>query len=203
MIKIDENFCGASCTGNFCSKRAENGETVISDLTLKKTGYWKVDFNIVSSDSKYLQAIVLDIPKGFKGTIYACGKKLKKPKGAFAHIAIWEYCNPKEFSLYIELNEGVFGVSNGISSYNILSGKLITEPLGFCSRRVGGCALIPEKTGDSCFRLYCNDMDFDDDFNDFVFDADFTEIETKEEWQKLAKTTTDYEIKIFSTESTN
>ena len=46
-------------------------------------------------------------------------------------------------------------------------------------------------------------MDFDDDFNDFVFDADFTEIETQEKWQKLAKTTTDYEIKIFSTESTN
>ena len=80
---------------------------------------------------------------------------------------------------------------------NILSGKTAEEPLGFCSRMVGGMAMIPVKKGEACFRMNCNDMEFDDDFSDLVFDVRFTETETKEEWEKLAKTPSAYEIKMY------
>ena len=197
MIEIAENFHGDACGGAFCRGRAEKGEAVVTNFWNVKKGYWKVDFKIISADSKYLQAVLLLLGRGFKGSVYTCGKRVKKPKGAFACIAIWEYCNPREFSFYVENKEGDFGISNGLSSYNNLSGKTAEEPLGFCSRIVGGMAMIPVKKGEACFRMNCNDMEFDDDFSDLVFDVRFTETETKEEWEKLAKTPSAYEIKMY------
>ena len=197
MIEIAENFYGDACTGNFCRGRAEKGELVVTRIWNVKTGYWKVDFKIISADSKHLQAVLLLLDRGFRGSLYTCGKRVNKPKGAFPYIAIWGYCNPCEFSFYIENKEGDFGIANGLSSYNILSGKTPQEPPGFCSQAVGGMAIIPEKKGEACFLLNCNDIDFDDDFNDFVFEAKFTEIETKEEWARLAKAPSEYKIKLY------
>jgi len=197
MIEIAENFYGDAYAGNFCKARAENGEPVISRLWNMKAGYWKVDFKILSKDSKCLQSIGLVPGRGFKGSFYMCGKRVKKPVGAFAMFSIWEYCNPNEFSVYIESKEGGFGITNGLSSYNILTEKTIEEPLGFYSVSVGGMAMIPEKIGEAHFRMNCNDMDFDDDFNDFIFDVKFTEIKIKEEWTRLVRKPTEYEIKIY------
>lgn len=156
------------------------GRLINKYLKFTETGYFKFDFEIVSKDSRYLQGIILGLSKPYEAEFYINGRKTPKLKGRFPKIELWENDAPNQFSVYVHLVEGTIYVHNGCA-------VPITPDLTYCRAQVGGCAIYIEKYDDNHYRLHCNDIDIDDDFDDLVFDFAFTQFTNAQEWLNLAK----------------
>lgn len=107
---------------------------------------------------------------GFKGKIFWNGKRLKKERRRFPQIIFEETWAPKEFELEIILEEGDIGISNGCL-------RPTTETI---TCFVDGFAMIKEELGEDKFRFYCNDIDWDDDFDDLIFDLEIEKVAYEE-----------------------
>lgn len=155
------------------------GRIINRYLTFEAKGYYKFDFKIISKNSRNLQAIILLLSKEFTAEFYINGKKVKKPKGRFPKIQLWENDVPEEFSVYVHIEDGELDILNGCA--------LPLSTVSYCIMLSGGCAIFIEKKEDNHYRLNCNDVDLDDDFDDFVFEVKFTEISDEQKWIELAK----------------
>ena len=103
---------------------------------------------------------------GFKGKIFWNGKRLKKERRRFPQIIFEETWVPKEFELEVILEEGNIAISNGCL-------RPTTETI---TCFVDGFAMIKEELGEDKFRFYCNDIDWDDDFDDLIFDLEIEKV---------------------------
>ena len=101
-----------------------------------------------------------------KGKIFWNGKRLKKERRRFPQIIFEETWVPKEFELEVILEEGNIAISNGCL-------RPTTETIA-CF--VDGFAMIKEELGEDKFRFYCNDIDWDDDFDDLIFDLEIEKV---------------------------
>ena len=137
------------------------GKQVSALYRYDKKGKYRLKFTFVSTNSQYEQSIILHLD-GFKGKIFWNGKRLKKERRRFPQIIFEETWAPKEFELEIILEEGDIGISNGYSKTDV----------GRIDCFMGGCAMIKEELGEDKFRFYCNDIDWDDDFDDLIFDLE-------------------------------
>ena len=102
-----------------------------------------------------------------KGRYSGMEKRLKKGRRRFPQIIFEETWAPKEFELEIILEEGDIGISNGYSKTDV----------GRIDCFMGGCAMIKEELGEDKFRFYCNDIDWDDDFDDLIFDLEIEKVQ--------------------------
>ena len=105
-----------------------------------------------------------------KGKIFWNGKRLKKERRRFPQIIFEETWVPKEFELEVILEEGNIAISNGCL-------RPTTETIA-CF--VDGFAMIKEELGEDKFRFYCNDIDWDDDFDDLIFDLEIEKVAYEE-----------------------
>jgi hypothetical protein len=156
------------------------GRLINKYLKFTDAGCYKFKFTINSTDSKFQQGIVIMFSRSYNAEIYINGKKISKPKGQFPKIELWENCIPNEFNLYIHLIEGTIYFLNGTA-------VPVTPELTYCRMMQGGCAIYIEKIGVNHFRLNCNDVEPDDDFNDLIYEIQWEEISDCNEWQKTAK----------------
>jgi len=101
-----------------------------------------------------------------KGKIFWNGKRLKKERRRFPQIIFEETWVPKEFELEVILEEGNIAISNGCL-------RPTTETIA-CF--VDGFAMIKEELGEDKFRFYCNDIDWEDDFDDLIFDLEIEKV---------------------------
>ena len=101
-----------------------------------------------------------------KGKIFWNGKRLKKERRRFPQIIFEETWVPKEFELEVILEEGNIAISNGCL-------RPTTETIA-CF--VDDFAMIKEKLGEDKFRFYCNDIDWEDDFDDLIFDLEIEKV---------------------------
>ncbi len=163
-----------------CDQGIYKGKLINKYLKFSKAGYYRFDFKIIDKNSKYLQAIVLMLTREFKADFYINGKKVPKPKGRFPTIELWENDVPNEFSAFVHLEEGNIYILNG-------NAVPVTSDLVYCRMMQGGCAIFIESLGENSFRLNCNDIDIDDDFDDFIFEVSYTEISDGQEWLAMAK----------------
>ncbi|MGJ0687591.1 hypothetical protein ACR74R_13075 [Mediterraneibacter gnavus] len=88
----------------------------------------------------------------------------------FPQIIFEETWAPKEFELEIILEEGDIGISNGC----------LRPRSDMITCFVEGCAMIKEELGEDKFRFYCNDIDWDDDFDDLIFDLEIEKVAYEE-----------------------
>ena len=137
------------------------GKQVSSFYRYDKKGKYRLKFTFVSTNSQHEQSIILHLD-GFKGKIFWNGKRLKKERRRFPQIIFEETWAPKEFELEIILEEGDIGISNGC----------LRPRSDMITCFVEGCAMIKEELGEDKFRFYCNDIDWDDDFDDLIFDLE-------------------------------
>ncbi len=142
------------------------GKLINKYLSFRKNGDYKLDFKIVSKNSKYLQAIVLLLNSDFKGMFHINNKKIAKPKGKFPKIILWENDIPEEFSIYVHSEEGSFNILNGCT--------IPMNNISYCNMMTGGCAIIIETLGENHYRLNCNDVERDDDFDDLIFEVSYS-----------------------------
>ena len=163
-----------------CDQGIYKGRLINKYLKFTEIGYFKFEFKIISKSSKYLQAGVIMMSKVFKADFYINGKKVAKPKGRFPKIELWENDVPSEFSVFVHLQEGAIYILNA----NAIS---ITKELTYCRMMKGGCSIYIEKFNDYHYRLHCNDIEIDDDFDDLVFDISFIKYTDEQEWLSLAK----------------
>lgn len=105
-----------------------------------------------------------------KGKIFWNGKRLKKERRRFPQIIFEETWVPKEFELEVILEEGNIAISNGCL-------RPTTETIA-CF--VDGFAMIKEELGEDKFRFYCNDIDWEDDFDDLIFDLEIEKVAYEE-----------------------
>lgn len=144
------------------SKIKYKNKDIYQDDTYDLLGIHKIKLRFISCNSKYIQAIVLDL-YNFKGQIYLEGQEIKNPKRAFPSINFWQDTAPSEIELTINLESGNLGICNG------------SDPIGdkkICHRMSFGCAMMIEELSPTKKRYYCNDHENDDDFDDLVFEIE-------------------------------
>ena len=156
------------------------GKHIYRVYTFGKAGYYRFDFSNITTNSRMLQAIILEMSRHFKATFYIGGRRVKKPQGAYPRIQLWENDMPEKFSIYLSLDEGELHIYNGCAQ------PLPT--LSYCSMLAGGCAMTVDELGENRYRFNCNDVDRDDDFDDLIFDLSVVEFSDGQEWLKEAKT---------------
>jgi len=138
-----------------------NGKIVNAYNKFDLKGRHRIKVKFLSTNSKYVQAIVLSLVN-FRGNVYLNGERIMIKKTAFPKINFWQDTAPKEFEIEIDLSEGSIGIFNG------------ADPIGdkrFCKFGSDGCAMIIEDLGKK--KIYhCNDFENDDDFDDLVFEME-------------------------------
>ena len=137
-----------------------NGRNYYRWHNIRATGDYRLHFRIVQTNSPYKQGIALFLSK-FKGTLALNGKRLPVLKGKFAHYIFKEDWFPDgEFMLSVHSEEG-----------NLVIGNASERPeVGSFTCGAFGCAFWIESLNENTCRFYCNDHEYDEDFDDFVFD---------------------------------
>lgn len=156
------------------------GKLINKYFKISEKGCYRFDFTIHSTDSKYMQGIVIMMSRDYSAEFYINGKKIAKPKGRFPKIELWENDVPKEFSVFVNLKEGCIYFLNGCA-------VPVTPELVYCRMMQGGCAIFIEKLSETRVIMNCNDVDVDDDFNDLVYELQWQTMVDESEWRTAAK----------------
>lgn len=146
-----------------------NGKRISALYRYDKKGKHRLKFTFVSTNSQHEQSIILHL-YDFKGKIFWNGKRLKKERRRFPQIIFEETWAPKEFELEVILEDGDIEISNGC----------LRPRSDMITCFVEGCAMIKEELGEDKFRFYCNDIDWDDDFDDLIFDLEIEKVAYEE-----------------------
>ena len=141
------------------------GKKINQCFVFDKKGEHILKFSLISSNSEYLQAIIIHW-SSFEGQLFINGEEVKKPKKRFPQTILDEKYAPKQFEIRVILHNGRFIICNGS---DLLGDESIWRSL------YGGCAMIIEEIGENHYRFYCNDHEIDDDFDDFVFEMEIIE----------------------------
>lgn len=150
--------CDKSFNGNTFYEH--NGKTYYRWYNLKFDTTFIVRFKLVSTKSAFNQAIALFF-SDFKGDLYINNQKVKILKG-FKHYLF----KTQDFETdFLELR---VCPQNGY----LFFGNASEDPRGIgyeCG--AFGCAFWIEILDQQTYRFHCNDHEYDDDFDDLVFDC--------------------------------
>lgn len=137
-----------------------HGIEVVCCMKFKKEGRYSITIKEVSSFSKYNQAIIIHIGD-LDGQVLVDGHHYER-NGKFTQVILSEKkLANKKTTIEVELNNGSFVVCNG--SDPIGTGKIWRS-------LTMGSALTVTSLEDGWHRINCNDFEYDDDFNDLVFE---------------------------------
>lgn len=141
------------------------GQKIHRCFYIDKKGKYKLKFNFVKTNSPFLQLIAIFLD-GFKGKIFLDGQEIKPRRKRFPRLDFYEDTAPKDIFLDVELEDGYLAICNGSDP---LGTKEITHTLSF------ECAMIIENYEPNKYRFICNDHEFDDDFDDLIFEMEIIE----------------------------
>lgn len=151
------------CDASFNGKDSYewDGKTIRRWYFINQLGDYKLKFKIVSTNSEHRQGIALFF-SDFKGHIESDGESLPILSG-FKHYVFKENEIPNnEFTLCVHAESG--GLFWGNASER--------ETLGTFTCGAFSCAFWPETIGENHFRFHCNDHEYDNDFDDLIFDME-------------------------------
>ena len=140
-----------------------NGKKFYRWHNIETLGKYKLIIRFISTNSKYRQGIALFF-KNFDGSVSLNGQSLKILKGFKHYIFKFNDFINKELVFEIELNKGYLILGNASEHYedNFTSGAF-------------GCAFWIEDISNKCTRFHCNDHEYDDDFDDLVFEIEYAD----------------------------
>ena len=155
MIPCDRTFDGQN-------SYEENGITYYRWYVLKVTGNYRLTFHFISSNSPHPQGIWITRDSEFSGTMMLGDEALPPLKSIFAHYLFKEKDYPEhQFTLHVRSTSG----------YIILANSSQLPDSTIWDSAVQGFALWVEKLDEKRYRFHCNDQDYDDDYDDLVFDV--------------------------------
>ncbi len=123
---------------------------------------YKLVFRFIQTNSVHRQGIALFF-SDFKGRISLNGCNLPILKGRFKHYVFKEDEFPdNQFILSIHAESGALIIGNA------------SETTGYMGFECGalGCAFWTEQLSENKMRFHCNDHEYDDDFDDLIFDME-------------------------------
>lgn len=138
-----------------------NGITYYRYWPILVNGSIKIKFKFINSNSQFLQAIVLSLPANFEGNAIVDGKDYPVRKTAFPMMNFWEDTAPSEFDVIINNFIGELKVCNG------------SDPIGtkqFCKHLSEGSAMIAQKLGNTHYRFYCHDHEYEGNCDNLIFE---------------------------------
>ena len=136
------------------------GKTYYRWHKISERGSFTLRFKIVEINSKNKQAIALFF-SDFKGTLALNGKKLPVLLNKFQHYLFkQDDLLNNEFVLSVCAEHGSLVLGN--------ASERAETPVYTCG--AFGNAFWIESIAQNHFRFHCNDHEYDDDFNDFIFD---------------------------------
>lgn len=137
------------------------GKSVYRCLKFTKPGHYSFTVRGAVSGSAYLQSLVFHI--GYlNGTISVNQQPYEIPKTRFPQLILPAEELVTEVQIDILLTDGCFTMCNG------------SDPLGtgaVCHTLTMGSALMMTALENGWYRICCNDFEYDDDFDDFVFEV--------------------------------
>ena len=139
-----------------------DGKTFFRWYYIKNTGDYFLRIKIISTDSVNKQGITLNF-SDFIGSISCNGIQLDVPKRKFSHYLFKEGDTPNnEFNLSVHVEQGCLFLGNASERREIGM---------FTSGSLGNAFWI-EKLSPTRSRFYCNDHEYDDDFDDLIFEIE-------------------------------
>lgn len=136
------------------------GKTYYRWYRLKIEKPYSVSFRLVSSNSANKQGIALFF-SDFKGELYINGQKVPNLKGFKHYLFKTEEFENDALELQVCPRGGYLFFANASNDARC--------PFYECG--AFGCAFWIEPIDHDTYRFHCNDHEYDDDFDDFVFDC--------------------------------
>ena len=149
------------------SNRTFNGKSIVEIdgikyyrfCNLEISGSFSLRFRFLSRCSINRQAIMLFFSKPFKGKLFYNSNKLDILSGFKHYLFVEGEEKNNEFVLHGTMDEGYLLIGNASEETG----------LGFDGGAFG-CAFWIEFLTNNCLRFHCNDKEYDDDFDDLIFD---------------------------------
>ena len=155
MIPNDKAFNGKDCFDN-------NGKTIFRWYYVRNLGNYQIRLKIVSTNSIYRQGIALFF-SNFKGKVIYDGKSLEIPTNKFKHYLFKDGdTHNNEFVLSVHAEVGALFIGNASERSEI----------GMFTCGAFGNSFWVEPLATNSQRFHCNDHEYDDDFDDMVFDLE-------------------------------
>ena len=143
-----------------------DGKTFYRWYPVCKSGAYQLRFTVVSTNSAHRQGIALFF-SDFSGQLLLNGKPLPVPTSPLKHYTFKEGEMPdNECRLSVQAESGSLIIGNASER---------TET-GTFTCGAFGCAFWIEQKRENILRFYCNDHEYDDDFDDLIFDLEIIEI---------------------------
>ena len=131
---------------------------------LKMAGNYTILFRVVSTKSEHKQGIALFF-SDFAGSIFFNGEKMKPLKGFQHYVLTEDKISSTGIEISVQAESGYLFFGNGAE-----------DESGTCFKAGAyGCAFWIEIISDNHLRFHCNDYEYDDDFDDFVFDLEINQ----------------------------
>lgn len=134
-----------------------------------KCGKYELIFRNVTMNSSYEQVILVGL-YSFAGSIRINGEPVKLRKSK--HDGFFLYGSDADSNgcihLLIDYRGGTFFIQNDMLGWS--------TDITFQRKELVNTAMIGEKLNDNTYRFYCNDKEYDDDFDDLIFEMEIREI---------------------------
>lgn len=141
-----------------------DGKIIYRWHRIPRLGDYQISIRVVQINSNHKQGIALFF-SNFKGRVKLNGATLPVLKGKFQHYTFkQDDILNNEIVLTVHAESGSLVVGNASQ----MPGDEYYECGAF------GCAFWIEEFETNTFRFHCNDHEYDDDFDDFVFDLSIT-----------------------------
>ena len=138
----------------------DNGKTIFRWHYVRDIGDYQLQFRFISTNSPYKQGIALFFSE-FGGRVWLDGVPLTVPKGKFRHYVFKEG----------ELSNNQFTLSVQCETGYLYFGNASERPeLGIFTCGSLGNAFWIENLDSNFYRFHCNDHEYDDDFDDLLFE---------------------------------
>jgi len=142
-----------------------DGKTIYRWHRIQRLGDYQINVRVVQINSNHKQGIALFF-SDFKGMIKLNGSILPVLKGKFKHYTFkQDDILHNEISLTIHAEAGALVIGN--------ASQVPGDDCYECGAL--GCAFWIEELSPDCARFHCNDHEYDDDFNDLIFDLEIVQ----------------------------
>lgn len=175
----------------------EEGKIFYRFYRIDKKGKFRLTIRVVSTNSKYRQAIAFSLstePK-FKGGLFINGQKFMQEKKKNNYVMPVTPPDKIEIVMEFDIVEGYVCIANAsdfLDDYPEIIERISTQTgrtreqfrgcsytSGFSASYLYGNAFWMEQLSDNQYRFYCNDHQMDDDFDDLIFDLEIESISEK------------------------
>ena len=139
-----------------------DGKTFFRWYYIKNIGDYLLRIKIISTNSINRQGITLNF-SNFVGSITCNGMSLPVPKGKFSHYLFKDGdAANNEFILSVHVEQG----------YLFLGNASERREIGMFTSGSFGNAFWIEQLSSTRSRFHCNDHEYDDDFDDLIFEIE-------------------------------